>query len=89
MHEHEAFKNSGSDSQQALSSIKVVKAFGQENAETSKFDRHHEKRSEQIKSFSFKYGFSFAISDGVYYIEIFLLFVIGGTFSLNHVSRAL
>lgn len=50
--EKEIFNLSGSDSQQALSSIKVVKAFGQENKEIARFQRHLEADNREAKNFN-------------------------------------
>lgn len=84
--EKEIFNLSGIDAQQALSSIKVVKAFGQENNEIAKFESHLEKGNKGIKKFNILYGLSFAITDGVNYYASLILVIAGSTLTLNYVS---
>ena len=53
-----AYEKSGADAEQALSSIRVVKAFGQETSEYHKFENHLSQADKSVHRFSFLYGLS-------------------------------
>jgi ABC-type multidrug transport system fused ATPase/permease subunit len=52
----ESYIQGGADAEQALSSIKVVKAYGQESHELQKFKKHIGANEKEVKRGSYLYG---------------------------------
>ena len=51
-----AYEKSGADAEQALMSIRVVKAFGQESAEIEKYTHHLSKADKNVNKLSLLFG---------------------------------
>ena len=68
-----AYEKSGADAEQALMSIRVVKAFGQESAEIQKYKYHLNKTDKNVNKFSFLFGVTWGLVDlnDIYYSSLF------------------
>lgn len=82
---NEAFIKSGADAEQAFSSIKVVKAFGQEQYETRKFENHLQNNVNEIKKVSILYGLSQGLIDSVILVGRSYSLLMGAIFTINEV----
>ena len=66
-YEH-AYLKGGSNAEQALNSIKIVKAFGNESFEVNKFSTHLKMTQSDLESISWKYGFSWAFKNSIMFV---------------------
>jgi ABC-type multidrug transport system fused ATPase/permease subunit len=66
--DEKVFKKSGASAEQALNSIKVVKAFGRENYETGIYKNHLKENKNSVNSYSLKYGFAFGFLETIRYV---------------------
>lgn len=82
---NEAFIKSGADAEQALSSIKVVKAFGQEQHEIRKFEKHLQNDGKELERVSFLYGLSLGLVDTVVIMGRSYSLLMGAIFTINEV----
>ena len=82
----QAYLKSGADAEQSLSSIKMVKAFGQEQHEIQKFDDHLTCNQDEVKKVAYAYGFSQGLMDSVIQIGRSYSLLIGAVFVINGVS---
>jgi ABC-type multidrug transport system fused ATPase/permease subunit len=80
------FKESGAASEQAISAIKVVKAFGQEEHEIKRFEKHLMKSSINITKQAWLFALSKALMESMFYIVSIFSLSIGGIFVVNEVS---
>jgi ABC-type multidrug transport system fused ATPase/permease subunit len=64
----EAFIKGGADAEQALSSIKVVKAYGQETHELQKFKSHIGAKDKEVKRNSYMYGLTQGILSSAFLV---------------------
>lgn len=85
--ERKIFIESGAHAEQSLRNIKVVKAFGQEQAECNKFVNHLENGTKTIMSHSLMYSIAFGFHEGVPYFANGFGNLIGGVFIYNRVSN--
>ena len=85
--EENNFIRTGSDIEQALNSIKIIKAFGQEKYETDKFVKHLDVDTNIKKKYTFLYAFSVGIIETVFYYGLFSTFIIGGAFVIGGVHN--
>ena len=53
-----SYEKSGADAEQALMSIRVVKAFGQETSEIQKYTKHLSQADKRIHKYSVLFGLS-------------------------------
>lgn len=82
---NEAFLKSGADAEQALSSIKVIKAFGQEQHETRKFEKHLQNDAKELDRVSILYGLSLGLIDSVVIVGRSYSLLMGAIFTINEV----
>jgi ABC-type multidrug transport system fused ATPase/permease subunit len=78
---------SGADAEQALSSIKVIKAFGQEAYEAKKFEKHLEGDQKELKEVSLLYGLSQGLLDSVIQFGRSYSLLMGAIFTINEVDN--
>lgn len=81
----EANERSRVHAEECIDSIKVVKAFNQENYETDKFNKHLASSSYLSKS-SWRSGFSIGLLESAYFFGRVFSFVIGALFVTYNVS---
>ena len=82
-----AYEKSGADAEQALMSIRVVKAFGQESAEIQKYTYHLNKTDKNVNKFSFLFGVTWGLVDSMTYIIQAYSLLIGGFFIAGSVTN--
>ena len=85
--DQEAFAKSGSEAEQALNAIKIVKAFGQESHEVEKFEKHLEITEEKAGSQAWIFGISKGIFESTLYFIPFYGLLLGGLFVFHDVSN--
>jgi ABC-type transport system involved in Fe-S cluster assembly fused permease/ATPase subunit len=83
--EAEAYKKSSVHAEQCLNSIKIVKAFNQENYEAKKYQKHLTSNNE-INNHFWKYGFSISIFNSVFLLGRIFFLTIGALFVTYEVS---
>jgi ABC-type multidrug transport system fused ATPase/permease subunit len=81
-----AYQKSGAHAEECLSSIKIVKAYGQEQYEVSKFESHLNKSSEASRQ-SWQYGLSHGLIESSYQFGRVFSFIIAVTLLLNGVKN--
>lgn len=85
--DEQTFQQSGSEAEQALNSIKVVKAFGQENYEVQRFEKHLLKTDYLMTKYSWYFGISRGLFESsLYFIPAYSL-LLGGLFIVSSVSQ--
>lgn len=62
------YLKTGADVEQALNAIKIVKAFGQENYEISKYDKHLRADDKNQNKRAWLYGFSLGLLEITYFL---------------------
>jgi len=74
------YRKSGAIAEQALGSIKVVKAFGQEDRETKNYNRHLYSREASGRNQAILRGLSMGLLDILQYLWTFVNMLIGAIF---------
>lgn len=87
--DNEAYARSGGEAEQALNAIRIVKAFGQESHEASKFKRH----LDATDVYTWKQSRSFGISKGIFECALYFIpsygLLLGGLFVFHQVCLSL
>lgn len=81
-----AYSKSGTDAEEALNAIKIVKAFGQENQELDKFESHLKASERTTKSYAWYYGISFGLTESLTYFLSAVFLLLGGFFITEQVG---
>lgn len=79
------YQKSGSFAEQALSSIKVVKAFGQENKEVQIYNEQLDKQKHSGKFQAVLLGFSVGVLEIVVYLLTLFCLLVGSLFVIERV----
>lgn len=87
--DEEGFSKSGATAEESLNAIKVVKAFGQENNEISRFNSHLQETQGKANHDAKVYGFAFGMMETIIYLCPAISFLIGGFFIAEEVSLEL
>jgi ATP-binding cassette, subfamily B (MDR/TAP), member 1 len=84
--DEKVFKKSGASAEQALNSIKVVKAFGRENYEIGVFSNHLEEKKKNNSSYPLQFGIAFGLVETLRYVCTWFFLFMGGIFITSEVS---
>jgi ABC-type multidrug transport system fused ATPase/permease subunit len=79
------YRKSGADAEQALGSIKLVKAFGQEKIEIDKYNEDLKINEKTLSRYSVNYGFSFGFLETLRYVLPCYFLFLGGVFIISGV----
>jgi ABC-type multidrug transport system fused ATPase/permease subunit len=82
----DAYVKGGANAEQALSSIKVVKAYGQESHELQKFKNHIGADEKELKRSSYLYGLTQGLFGSMILFSRAYTFVVATALVLNNVS---
>ena len=82
-----SYEKSGADAEQALMSIRVVKAFGQEVSEIQKYTKHLSQADKRIHKYSVLFGLSWGMIDSMIYVTQSYALMIGGFFIAGGVTN--
>ena len=85
--EKKSYEKSGADAEQALMSIRVVKAFGQESSEIQKYINHLSQADKRIHRYSVLFGLSWGMIDSMIYVTQSYALMIGGFFIAGGVTN--
>ena len=89
LEEEKSYLMWGSNAEQTLSAIKVVKAFGQEQNEISYYEKHINDADRSRIKFSWLYGIGWGLVESLFTIPAWYSLVIGGIFIADEVNLAL
>ena len=81
------FIKSGSDLEQSLHAIKIVKAFGQESFEIEKYEKHLIWDKTTKKLYTFMYALSWGFFETIFYLGLLFAFIIGTPFVVDEVNN--